>query len=636
MSRASSRRGGRQQDDAGSKTRSSRRRQDDPAPARASSKSRRSPPDSRRHAKQAPASAQRSDSRRSAASSRAERGKAGQRARREPKTWKDHLPLMIGGLLLILVLIGLMSIPAIRRSMAMTAIDEAPDVESALSAWEHFATLVGGNPQRLSVAYARRLGPAEARIAFARDRKLFVEAMNIATPPDQHPDIRIQALQAACDILLADRSAGDHARGIVNSRIVAWVTQEDADIIDQDLAVAALRLLAIFNRPIADEEVAMIMLRLIREPGTDAVIRQAAIRELHRVIDRGNVGHVIHTMTTPHGSDMIADRGSPSIVSVAADHASPSDLDSVFALLSYDDNPRAQAAGLEILRGSGMASRQEQMDDAQRERSGQQVASYITSSVLNDKPEVFNEALRAVQSLRLTGARDQLFAMMGEIPPGSEAATIMASTLGTTFINTRTDESLSISEEIIRSLATAVADANKRPIAVAALKQVRERNLAQLRSALEALIATGDEDAFEAAMHIVGNLYQRQDVIRHHGNSVADIDNWRQALAEDRAEFQAYQAAIDWYNETQPTVQRASDGRDNIRAARERCQQEMARLEAWVSGERPVPLGLETAVVQRALRAFRDYFMLLQRSHGMDGLQRTEDGQRPSGLDRTL
>ncbi|MFW5860193.1 MAG: hypothetical protein ACOCYP_09220 [Planctomycetota bacterium] len=545
------------------------------------------------------------------------------RRRREPKTWKDRLPLILISVVVVVALITLMAWPSLQRKWKLDEIEAAEDPKVATELWQEYYDLVDGSRPAMREAFATRIGPVEARIEFGRRINMLAEVMGVFYNPahaDQ-PEIRIEALLAAGHILLDEPSLGS-TEGIIDARLFDGIEQPEAERKDQHLAAAAIQLLAIYDKEIAGKRPAKILLQIIRDPGSDPVIRQAAVENLHRVIDGQSVKNVVITMASPQGADLIADTGNPekqvpAIIDEIAIHAHPGCLEQVFALLGQDNNEPAQAAAMKILRGPGMTSKQGQMTEADRQQVGQQVQKYVNEETLNEKPDLFTEALQAVQTLRLTGAADQLFRTMAKVDPASEAAEAIANTLGRAFIDTSTDAATAASEDILRRLAEAVGDPERREVATAAIGLVSAPNLARLRTCLEALVAQGpDPQCFEVAVHIVRDLYQREDFIAKHGAQPANVENWQRALAADKENYDTFIAAQEWLVEWQPKIQRATDDPADVRRCRQRVRQEIERFEAWVqpSSDVAVPLGLNIQQVKTLKQQFSTYKYTLDKA----------------------
>lgn len=563
------------------------------------------------------------DGARATRGSRREGADADRRRRREPKTWKDRLPLILISTVVVAALITLMAWPGLQRKWKLDEIETAEDPEVATQLWQEYYELVDKSRAGMREAFATRIGPVEARIAFGRKINMLTEVMGIFNNPAHadEPEVRIEALRAAGDILLDDSSLGS-TQGVIDSRLFDAIEQPETERKDQHLAAAAIRLLAIHDKEIAGKRPAMILLQIIRDPDSDPVIRQAAVENLYRVIDGQSVKNVVITMTSPQGADLIADTGNPekqipAIIDEIAIHAHPGCLEQVFALLGQDNNEPAQAAAMKILRGAGMTSKQGQMTEADRQQVGQQVQKYVNEETLSAKPDLFTEALQAVQTLRLTGAADQLFRTMAKVDPASEAAEAIANTLGRAFIDTSTDAATAASEDILKRLAEAVGDPERRAVAVAAIGLVSAPNLARLRTCLEALVAQGpDPLSFEVAVHIVRDLYQREDFIAKHGAQPANVENWQRALAADKENYDTFIAAKEWLIEWQPKIQRATDDPADVRRCRQRVRQEIERFEAWVqpSSDVAVPLGLNIQQVKTLKQQFSTYKYTLDKA----------------------
>jgi hypothetical protein len=338
------------------------------------------------------------------------------------------------------------------------------------------------------------------------------------------------------------------------------------------------------------ENGAEVLSGVIRDPEQHPAILAAAVANLPKVIDHGNVGFALLLLTSPNNDAVLASEDLLQAIStsVRAVH-----VDRIFELLDHSD-ARVQAAGTRFLRGNGIAS----AGPEQAESIGQRIAPYLTAEMRQTKPQVFTEALKAVAALSLTGARDQLFAVLPELPADSEDSTVAAQILGRNFIRSGKEHD-AISNAVLEGLASAVTEPASRQTAAAALQQVNVRELPALRSALEACIAHGEDAAcMDAAHHITGKLYQRTDVTAKLGREVAA---WRNFLAQDRPRFEEFQGIRGWLQENAEV--RATDPPEKIRDGKIACDRMLAMLEGWLQpGGDPMPLGLTKAMVESTHR----------------------------------
>lgn len=525
----------------------------------------------------------------------------------KPK-WRTYLPMIAVVGLILLLAVGAYAFPKVRRSMKLGEIREATDPQAALVLWREFAELVAQNQGELTAkltATSPENGPVDVRLAFAQEMKIPGVPLRIATASSSaaipakagQMSLRARALDVAADIMLADRDTATNLDGFINrSEIDTWLLQKGAVETDQDLARAGIRVLAAYGKPISGQEPANLLIDLINTKGQDPVLLQTAVENLHLVITPATVGRAIQALSAANGDVLIKDTGDParqrpSVVATIAGQADPQQLPAVFALLDHE-NEKVQAAGMAILRGTGIGGRRGSIPPKDQEDMGRRVGIVLTAETREKKPTLFKEALAAVQNLGLVGARDQLFILMGVVPADSEEAKIIAATLGGTFLNSRNESVKALAEEVLDKLVAALDDPARRKTAAAALNQIVHKGLSGLRQAVEKLIALADQEpaCFPVASRLVSDLFERPDVVKVCGDN---LKAWRDFLAKDRPRYAEFLAIRTWREETNKKA-RATEGAPFLRQAQAKAEDNILIIEGWQreSSRTPLPLGL--------------------------------------------
>ena len=282
----------------------------------------------------------------------------------KPK-WRTYLPMIAVVGLILLLAVGAYAFPKVRRSMKLGEIREAADPQAALVLWREYAELVAQDKSMLTTqltATSPENGPVDIRLAFAQEMKIPRVPLHIATASSSakvpvkagQMSLRARALDAAADIMLADRDTATDLDGYINrSEIDTWLVQKDAVEKDQDLARAGIRVVATYGKKISGQEPANFLIDLINTKGQDPVLLQTAVENLHLVITPDTVGRAIQALSAANGDVLIKDAGDParqrpSVVTTIAGQADPRYLGDVLKLLGHE-NEKVQAAGMAIL-----------------------------------------------------------------------------------------------------------------------------------------------------------------------------------------------------------------------------------------------------------------------------------------------
>ena len=552
--------------------------------------------------------------------------------RRELRRSNDFLTRVIWVGLLVLGIAGLilaLSWPSIQRSLILGQLDEEGiTLQEEQAVMDEFLAYIAEDPDRstyvrsavvndrgsiaaqiylaaaaedphslLSIAYRPDTRtPTSAADADSEETPETEDAEQTASRQNVSHDDRAEALEQAIVILAEDRDTIDDLI-IQSTRLENWIKQTDWPDSHRDLAIATVKLIGITGRQIGGSDPAKLFNDLIQDAPTDPYLVDVALDAIAQVTNRQNIGYALALLKGPNADKVLAHnrqvRSLASRTGNLIDHMTmnvqPDILEELLAMLDHP-NATVQATAVALLKGDGLST----ISPEQQEDVGKRIAAYLTPAVREEKPAVFSQALESATHLRLVGARQAFIDLLPIVSPEHDDATVLARALGQRFIQ-KGDEHAEANEEILSALAEAIANDAGRTTAAIALAKVDLRGSIALRRALEACIANAEHaDCMNAAVHIVQDLYGRNDVTDKLGRDPAV---WRDFIAQDQPNFDHYADVRKWY-EAEKHKQRTTVPAEELRANLQRAQKEVELLNNWTAA----PLGIEQHEFERFLK----------------------------------
>ena len=506
--------------------------------------------------------------------------------------------------LAVLVLVAVFSVGPVRRSLALSKLDEFKSDganPAALAAADNFLELVGERPSHVSSAIYADRGPVEVQVYLAKKRALFSSLVQIADRPltaeaTGRPTVtigqRVLAMQAAVEVYSPDHNGSDLLPDHVND----WV-KDDAG--SRDLALASMALLV----KAKTKNAADLLHQVAMNKDADPVRVSAAMDGLAELADVGNLGFLIGLLTGPSG-DLAIQR--PLLTKRIIALATPDHLPRLMELFGHPKD-EVRAVAIEALGGPGMRMGDNAADMRKREDLGKTITPKLTATT---PPVELAASIRAVRGLRLFGARDALLELSKDIDShhleGIDKA-FMAEVLGKSLISTLPEPTPTkdgkpseedqiavqvrrMGDDLITKLTAGLEDAQLRPVAALALGHIRDKSYLSLRDAVDKLAAHGEDDGcMDSLILIVNKTYARDDVSKQCGRAK---EKWEKFLAADRPRFERIKGIVDWIA-VNGKYQRISDGKERLAQSRDYINQAQADLNAMISEKNFLPpLGL--------------------------------------------
>ncbi|MDA3963689.1 MAG: hypothetical protein PF961_23115 [Planctomycetota bacterium] len=535
---------------------------------------------SSKSSRRAPVASNRRSTRNATAADEAPR-RSSRRANTADPGKKRRDMIIMGSIVGLLLLAGGLALawPGIRRGMLLNAIDAAGEPAAAVAAADDYLAYVDFNPGHVRSAIGAQRGPIEAQIHLAQAIASPDDLIAIGTRAGLNDDQRAAAIEAAAVLIDDDITSRAY---LDDDKLEEWALQRDRSDKHKDLAAAATHLIAARGTDNAAE----VFAGVIQDPAAHPDILTAAIAHLPAVLSASNVGYGLALITGPNNDRVIASNALLEAITV---NVRPAHIDRIFALLDHAD-VHVQAIGARFLHGNGMTM----VSPAEQESIGERIMPYLQAEVRASKPELFAEALKATATLRLTGAREQLVKLMSEVPADSDDAATIAACLGRGFPR-KGAQYEALNEDLLAKLTAALAVPASRATAAAALAQWPIRSMDGLHPALEAAVAQNDA-GMDAAIHIVAELFERDDVIVKLGR---DADAWQRFLPADRLRMEQFAAMQTFANESRGM--RTTAGGPAVKAAKKQCTEYQAVLSQWLSpgSKQVMPLGLSTTMVKK-------------------------------------
>jgi len=491
-------------------------------------------------------------------------------------------PYLIGGVVL-LAIAGAIAYAPVMRSIYLSRMDKGGP-EGMDGARSYYA-FVDGSEALVRDAIASNRGPFEAQLWLAKECASLAALMAIAERRDLPVAQLVTTLETAVAVFHPLRHQGAREPAVLES----WAK----DHAERAVAVPAIALKTAFAKASGDAKAAELMALIAGAPAQDPLRVIAALDGIAALSTNENLGLAIGLLRSNASDQVVAHAG---VHQAIIAHIRASHVESLLGLTS-SQNGGVRALALEAL---GNVSLPESADPKQRERIGEQVAAKLAPGT----PTIeMTAALKAVQGLRLTGARDALLKLLPDRANLGLAGIDDAwwvQTLGTSLILTQPAAARPASEDLITKLTALLDKPDLRSVVAPALGAIRDPGFASLRPALDKLAALGDDaDCFTALTAIVAGTYKRNDVAKANGR---DLKRWQDFLGQDRPRYTRIREIIDWQKQN-GTEMRVTDGapalkikRDYLDAARDYLQP-MLDDAAFVP-----PLGLEFAQVKDALR----------------------------------
>ena len=493
--------------------------------------------------------------------------RAGAHANNGARPTSNRVPLKRGGMgigfyvvaaLVVVVIVGVFALGPIRRSMALSALDDFKSDAAnpaALTAADVFLDLASERPSYVTAAIYGDRGPAEAQVYMAKKLTLFSSLVQVADRPlsgeaSGRPTVSVEqrtlAVQAAAEIYHPDT----HAKDLLPDHVKEWARDPASP---RELSLASMTLLVKAKA----KDTSDVLHQVAMGKDADPLRVAAAIDGLAELAEVSNLGFLIGLLTGPSGDLALA---RPLLSARIIGLATPDHLPRLMELL---DHPKDQvrAIAIEALGGPGMRMSDTAGDLQKREDLGKAIATKLTPAT---PPVELAAALKAVRGLRLFGARDAVLELAKDIDSrqleGIDKA-FMAEVLGKSLISSLPEpqpakdgkpsaedeiarQLRKMGEESIVKLTTSLDDAALRPVAARALGHIRDKTYLSLRDSVDKLAAHGEEDVcMDALVVIVTKTYARDDVAKQCGRDKA---KWQKFLASDRPRFEHIKEIVDW------------------------------------------------------------------------------------------
>lgn len=528
------------------------------------------------------------------------------------RQWKGLLALF---LISFLVVIGL-AFPGMQRSMKLNKLDRAQGDEASIQVANEFLELVGREPLYVDWAIQANRGSGVAQLHMAKELKLLSSTLLVAQREGIDDALRAAALKQTADLWRqVDKDKIDLASSVLQAdKLKTWAVQADRSTKQRELAQAAMDLIAVRNLPVNGEPAANVLYQVARDPQADPILVEASARSLAKVLDSSTAGLALELLLSGNRDRILA---LPEVLTAIASQVKASHVTQIFKLLA-EDNEALQQQGMRFLAGAGTRG---SLAVDQQEDIGRQILPFMTEAIRLAKPAVFTEALKAVQTLRLIGARERMLELTGEMPAGGEESKLIAQTMAG-FV----DDTAKMGDPRVRDRGVAIisgaiaglADAKRRTTCAMILGQVTTKGHVVLRSAVDELIKFGSEDpqCLNAAKAIVGKVFERKNVVDQFQDNVK---RWSEYLAKDRPAYERFLANQKWI-ETNEGFDKVSDGAARLKANRERCFEIKNEVAPWMEEKGPeaglYPLGIEKPDVKALLDRTQRYLTRINRFGG--------------------
>ena len=520
--------------------------------------------------------ATRSGSRRTAAVA----SDSGGRPRRTIKAGKT-LYLIGGGI--VLVIAAACAYGPVMRSVYLGRMDKGGT--EAMDGARAYYAFVGGSEALVRDAIASNRGPFEAQLWLAKECGSLSALMVIAERRDLPIAHLASALETAVAIFNPERHRGAREPAVLDS----WAK----DHAERTVALPAIALKTAFAKAGGNAKTVELLALIAGAPGQDPLRVNAALDGLAVLSDAENLGFAIGLLRSNASDQVVAH---PGVHQAIVTHIRASHVESLLGLTSSQSGA-VRALALEAL---GNVSLPDSADPKQRERIGEQVAAKLAPGT----PAIeMTAALKAVQGLRLTGARDAVLKLLPDRATLSLAGIDdgwWVKTLGTSLILTQPAAARPASEDLIVKLTAMLDQPTARSIAALSLGAIRDAGFAGMRPALDKLAALGeDADCFTALSGIVSGTYKRTDVAKANGR---DLKRWQDFLAQDRPRYTRIREIIDW-QKSNGAEMRVTDGSAALKQKRDYLDSARDYLQPLLDDAAFVPpLGLEFTQVKEALR----------------------------------
>lgn len=551
----------------------------------------------------------------------------------------------IAGVFLVAVIAGLVvlfSWPTWQQNWKLDEIDAATDEATALRLADEYIVLAKADPNRIDATVRDRRGSLAVQIHLAtsvedQNGKLVPLLVDIAQRLDHEIDDagRVLALRAAIEHW--GREHADLVRA-EESTWIEWATQTDRHQVGDEpddpasrqrhteLAIAAIDLIALRGGEYNGDRASRIYRQIINDPSQHVEVSRAAVRALPHVIDELTVGDGLDLIVGAN-RDLVLDdsvyRGGQTLVAAITEDITPGYLGQVLDLLDSDSDS-VQSAAVAFLQGAKMRS----IDPRQREDVGRRIGTYLTADVLRDRPLVFREAVRAVGSLKLTGASDALIEMYGDLEGGSELADLASNSVSQLIAHVAEDganQDIAAADRIFAALARALDDADARGTAAATLtkiKGIQGNQFINLRACLEFAVAGAIDEplCMEAVEHIAADLFGASDAVQRlsRPEPAEQVNAWATFLAEDRPNFQKFIDGENFLERYSTTHQRAGDfaDQDEWQAVKDELIAIRQGLGPWMEDPPAAyPLGMSSSRAGKLNKALGEYFVTLKNAY---------------------
>ena len=523
-----------------------------------------------------PARAARPGSRRTAAAEDA----SGQRTRPAVKAGKA--PYVIGGLV-VLVIAAACAYAPVMRSIYLGRMDNGGD--EGMKGARSYYDFVGGSEAMVRDAIASNRGPFEAQLWLAKECASIAALMVIA----ERRDLPVAQLATTLDAAVAVFHPERHK----NAREPAVLDSWAKDHAERSVALPAIALKTAFARATGDAKAPELLAVIAGAPAQDSLRVTAALDGLALLSTSENLGLAIGLLRSNASDQVVAH---PGMHQAIVSHIRVNYVESMLGLTS-SQNGAVRALALEAL---GNVTLPDSADPKQRERIGEQVSAKLAPGT----PAIeMTAALKAVQGLRLTGARDAVLSLLPDRASLNLAGIdddFWVKLLGASLILTQPAAARPASEDLIAKLTAALDPPATRSVAARSLGLIRDPGFVSMRPALDKLAALGeDADCFAALSAIVSGAYKRTDVSKANGS---DLTRWQDFLAKDRPRYTRIREIIEWHKSNGAEM-RVTDGSAALKLKRDYLDSARDYLQPLFDDAAFVPpLGLEFAQVKEALR----------------------------------
>jgi hypothetical protein len=507
-------------------------------------------------------------------------------ARQPMPARRSRTPLVIGGIVVLAIAAGLAYRP-VMRGIHLGRLDQGG--AAGMAAAKEYLAFIGGSEAMVRDAVASNRGDLASQRWLAEQTGSIAALMTIA----ERRDLPAPELAATLATAVAVFDPGRHAHERRPTALAGWATDHP----EREVAVAAMALTAAFAKAADDPDAAQLLAGIAGAPARDPLRVAAALDALAVLASGDNLAFVIGLMDT-NAADQVA--AHPGLREAILGQSRPAHVGALLAQTG-SASPAVRALSLEALGGISLPAN---ADPRQREEIGARIAAKLDPAT---PAAELAAALKAVQGLRLSGARDAVLALV----PGRATLGLAgiddawwARTLGQALILSEPPAARPASEDLIAKLGALLDTPEARPVAARALGSIRDAGFSGLRPALDRLAALGeDPDCFQALNDLVSLTFQRADVAKANGR---DLARWRAFLAQDRPRATRIREIIDWLAKHEGAT-RVTDGsavlrknKDFLDAARDYLQP-LLEDPAFVP-----PLGFTQPQVKEALRRTND------------------------------